>query len=410
MVTSPHVCIIVQNLPVPFDRRVWLECRALTAAGYRVSVVCPAGPGDLPEQVLDGVTLHKYAAPATGSGPVAYAREYLYSFAATARLVARVERRRHIDVLQACNPPDIFWPLALGLRPRGTAFVFDHHDLCPELYEAKFGNRSFLYRLLRTLERRTFRAAQHVVSTNESYRAIAVRRGGKRPDEVTVVRTGPDPDRMRRGTAVPALRRGRRHLAVYLGVMGPQDGVDLAIRAADHVVHRMGRTDVAFTLIGAGEAYDDLVRLRDELGLGDVVELPGRLPDDDVAALLSTADVGLCPDPLNPLNDVSTMNKTMEYMAYGLPVVAFDLAETRVSAAAAAVYAEPNRVEMFAELVVGLVDDDARRREMGDFGRRRVVEELAWSRQVPGYVEVFDRLTATERPAEAPILVSELVR
>lgn len=397
-----HVCIIVQNLPVPFDRRVWLESRALVDAGYAVSVVCPKGPGDPEEEVLDGVRLYKYPAPRTGASAAAYAREYAYSFVATARLVVRAWRRDRFEVLQACNPPDIFWPLALALRGAGVRFVFDHHDLCPELFESKFGRRrSLLHRALRGLEWCTFRAADHVVSTNESYRAIALERGAKRPSDVTVVRTGPDPRRMRAGEPNPARRRGRRYLVVYLGVMGPQDGVDLALRAADHVVHHLGRDDVAFTFIGGGESYGDLVALRSELGLEDDVELPGRLPDAEVAELLSTADVGLCPDPKNPLNDLSTMNKTMEYMAYGLPVVAFDLRETRVSAGDAALYATPNDVAELAESLVALLDDEPRRRAMGARGRERVVGTLAWSRQQGNYLAVYDRLLDRQHPAPA---------
>lgn len=400
---APGVLIIVQNLPVPFDRRVWLECQALTAAGYRVSVVCPQGPGDPPEQELDGVTLYKYRPPKTGTGKAAFVREYVYSFCATARLVARAWRHRRFEVLQACNPPDIFWPLGLVLRMRGVKFVFDHHDLCPELYESKFGRRdALLYRGLRLLERWTFASAHHVVSTNDSYRAIAMQRGGKVPEDVTVVRTGPDADLMRPSTPHPALRRGRRHLVVYLGVMGPQDGVDLAVQAAAHVVHALGRTDVSFTFIGSGESFDPLVALRDALGLVGYVHFTGRLPDDDVADLLSTADLGLCPDPKNPLNDLSTMNKTMEYMAYGLPVVAFDLRETRISAQEAAAYATPNDVADFGALIGALLDDEPRRRRMGAFGRRRVVDALAWSHQERHYVGVYDRLTLRQGIAGEP--------
>lgn len=231
-----------------------------------------------------------------------------------------------------------------------------------------------------------------MTSTNDSYRAIAIERGGKRPEDVTVVRTGPDPARLRAGEPDPALRRGRDHLAVYLGVMGPQDGVDLAVRAVDHLVHELGRTDVSFTFIGSGESYDELVALVRQLGVDEYVDLPGRLPDEDVARLLSTADVGLCPDPKNPLNDVSTMNKTMEYMAFSLPVVAFDLRETRVSAGEAAAYAQPNEVAHFARLVVDLIDDEPRRRTMGALGRQRVIDSLAWSHQQQRYVGVYDAL------------------
>jgi glycosyltransferase involved in cell wall biosynthesis len=254
--TSPRILIVVQNLPVPFDRRVWLECNALTAAGYDVTVVCPKGKNDPGRQVLDGVTLLKYRTYAPGGRALGFVLEYIYSFLATARLVLRARRQGRFDVLQACNPPDIFWPIARWLRRRdGTRFVFDHHDLCPELYDSRFPQGHRLPRRgLVALERATFRTADHVVSTNASYAEIALRRGDKSPADITVVRTGPDPERLRRREPVPALRRGRRHLVAYIGVMGPQDGVDLAVRAAAHVVHDLARDDVSFTLWGAATA------------------------------------------------------------------------------------------------------------------------------------------------------------
>ncbi|MFN2609032.1 MAG: glycosyltransferase [Acidimicrobiales bacterium] len=240
-----------------------------------------------------------------------------------------------------------------------------------------------------------------MISTNESYRAAALGRGGKRPDEVTVVRTGPDPDRLRRRDPDPAARRGHRHLAAYIGVMGPQDGVDVVLRAAAVVVHDLGREDIGFTLIGSGDAFTELVALSERLGLADHVHFTGRAPDEEVFRVLSTADVGLSPDPKNPLNDVSTMNKTMEYMAFELPVVAFDLVETRVSAGDAAVYVEPNVVEEYAKAIVALVDDESRRREMGAAGRARVEEHLAWHHQRAAYVGVYDRLVGRRGRAGA---------
>jgi glycosyltransferase involved in cell wall biosynthesis len=264
-----RILIIVQNLPVPFDRRVWLECKALVRAGHDVTVVCPKGEGDPAYAVLDSVRIYKYRPYAPGGSKAGFVAEYAYSFLATAWQVARARRHGRFAVMQACNPPDIFWPLALVLRVLDrTTFVFDHHDLCPELYESRFPDGSRVpYRALRFLERRTFRTARHVISTNESYREIARRRGGKGPDEVTVVRTGPDITRLQRGEADPALRRGRRYLAVYIGVMGPQDGVDIVVRAADILVRELGREDIAVTLIGSGDCFDELVALRDELGL-----------------------------------------------------------------------------------------------------------------------------------------------
>jgi glycosyltransferase involved in cell wall biosynthesis len=386
-----RVLIVVQNLPVPFDRRVWLECQALLGAGYDVSVICPKGKGDPDYQVVDSVRLYKYRPYAPGGSKLSFVYEYAYSFLATARLTRRARRSGRFDVMQACNPPDIFWPIALMLRAiDGTRFVFDHHDLCPELYESRFPNGHWLpYRLLRALERRTHRTADHVISTNDSYRAIAIERSGKRPADVTVVRTGPDPDRLQRGPVIPELRRGRDYLAAYIGVMGPQDGVDIVVRAADIVVHEIGRDDIAFTLIGSGDCFDELVALRDTLGLAGHVEFTGRAPDEDVTRILSTADVGLSPDPKNPLNDISTMNKTMEYMAFELPVVAFDLRETRVSAGEAAVYVEPNDLRAYAEAIVKLVDDQSGRAWAGKLGRARVEQELAWSHQLGTYLQVY---------------------
>jgi glycosyltransferase involved in cell wall biosynthesis len=391
--------IIVQNLPVPFDRRVWLECRALTAAGYDVTVVCPKGKGDPDHEVVEGVTLLKYRPYAPGGGAIGFIIEYAYSFLATARLVRRARRAGKFSVLQACNPPDIFWPIALWLRRRdGSRFVFDHHDLCPELFESRFPEGSAMARWgLLSLERATFRTADHVVSTNASYAEIAVRRGGKAGNDVTVVRTGPDEQRLHRIEPEPALRRGRRHLVAYIGVMGPQDGVDLAVRAAAHVVHDLGRTDVAFTFMGSGDCYEQLLALRDELGLQDYLELPGRVPDDTVFEVLSTAAVGLSPDPKNPLNDVSTMNKTLEYMAFGLPVVAFDLKETRVSAGEAASYVESGDVPGYARAIVDLLDDADRGELMGKTGRLRIERGLGWPYQREAYVGVFDALVGRSR-------------
>jgi glycosyltransferase involved in cell wall biosynthesis len=395
----PRILIIVQNLPVPFDRRVWLECKALIAAGYDVTVVCPKGKNDPAHQVLEDVTLLKYRPYAPGGGALSFIVEYAYSFLATAALVLRGRRKGKFAVLQACNPPDIFWPIARWLRRRDrTRFVFDHHDLCPELYDSRFPHgRALPKRGLLALEKATFRTADHVVATNTSYADVAMRRGGKAPADVTVVRTGPDPERLQRRAEVPALRRGRKHLVAYIGVMGPQDGVDLAVRAAAHMVHNLGRVDVSFTFMGSGDSHHELVALRDELGLQDYLELPGRVPDQTVVDVLSSAAVGLSPDPKNPLNDVSTMNKTMEYMAFELPVVAFDLKETKVSAGDAASYIESGDVAAYAQAIAELLDDPDKREVMGKAGRIRIERELGWPYQRDRYVGVYDTLVGRSR-------------
>jgi len=390
-----RVLIIVQNLPVPFDRRVWLECQALVSAGYEVSVVCPKGKDDPAYEVVDQVRLYKYRPYAPGGSKASFLIEYVYSFLATAWLTLKARRRGRFATMQACNPPDIFWPIALVLRAVDrTKFIFDHHDLCPELFQSRFpGGPTLPYRGLLALERRTHRTADHVISTNDSYRDIAITRSGKSPSDVTVVRTGPDPDKLKRGPEDPELRRGRKFLAAYIGVMGPQDGVDIVVQAANVVVHEMHRDDIAFTIIGSGDCFDELVALRDELKLNGHVEFTGRAPDDVVKKILSTADIGLSPDPKNPLNDVSTMNKTMEYMSFELPVVAFDLRETRISAEAAAVYVRPNDVHEYAKAIVELMDDAAGRAQLAKVGRVRVEDELAWAHQERAYLGVYGLLT-----------------
>jgi glycosyltransferase involved in cell wall biosynthesis len=396
----------VQNLPVPFDRRVWLECQSLIEAGFKVTVVCPKAPGDPRHARIEEVDIYKYAPYAPGGSSASFVIEYLYSFFATLVLSLKASLGGRFTAVQSCNPPDLFWPIGVLFRLlHGSSFVFDHHDLCPELYESRFpdGNQ-LIYRALRLMERCTMKTADHVISTNDSYREIAVGRDQVDPRCATVVRTGPDLTRLRRTAAKPSLRGSARYLAAYLGVMGPQDGVDLVLELADHVVHRLGRRDINFTLIGSGDCFDDLVALSQRLDLSDFVTFTGRIPDADVCAILSTADVGISPDPKNPLNDLSTMNKTMEYMAFALPVLAFDLRETRISAGDAAVYATPNDVTELAQLLIDLVDDEHRRLLMGTAGRVRIEQELAWDHQAPRYIGVYEQLpTASRRRTTAAV-------
>lgn len=402
--TPPRVLIIVQNLPVPFDRRVWLESRALTEHGVEVTVVCPKAHGDPSRQTLEGVKILKYRQVQASGGTLSFIYEYIYSFVMTAALVLKARRAGPFHVVQACNPPDIFWPIALFLRRiDGTKSVFDHHDLCPELYRSRFPRgSSAAYRGLVLLERATFRVADRVISTNGSYAEVAHRRGGKSADAVTVVRTGPDDQKFIAGDAKPALRKGRRHLVAYIGVMGPQDGVNIILDAADHIVRVLDRTDVTFMLMGDGECHEALLSQRNALGLQDFVDLPGRVPDEFVKDVLSTADVGLSPDPLNPLNDVSTMNKTMEYMAFGLPVLAFDLRETRVSAGEAARYVQAGGAAAYARALLALLDDQPARERMGRIARQRVEQILSWRHQKRAYLDVYDHLLGRTPRFDSP--------
>ncbi|WP_268220950.1 glycosyltransferase family 4 protein [Streptomyces sp. EMB24] len=370
--------ILVENLSVPFDRRVWQECRTLRDAGWEVDVICPQGTkrDTEPEAVIDGVRIHRYPLRAATGGPAGYLKEYGAALWHTARLARKVGP---VDVVHACNPPDLLFLPALRLKRQGAAFVFDQHDLVPELYLSRFGRgKDLLYRGVCALERATYRAADVVLATNESYKDVAVRRGGRRPEDVFVVRSAPDTERFHPVDPEPELKRGKPHLLCYLGVMGPQDGVDYALRALAKLRDEVGRTDWHAVFVGAGDTFDAMVELSRELGLDGQVEFTGRVPDADLVRRLSTADVCLSPDPCNPLNDVSTMNKVLEYMVMGRPIVSFDLKEARVSAGEAAVYAMGDDEGEFAALIARLLDDPEQRSRMGKSGQERINGPLAW--------------------------------
>ena len=296
----------------------------------------------------------------------------------TLRIARRLSRVEPFDVVHACNPPDLLFLTAVALRRSGARFLFDHHDLVPELYESRFGGESrVLHRATLLLERLTFRTADGVISTNESYLEAAIGRGSMPADRVRVVRSAPDLSRFVPVQPDDSLKRGKPYLACYLGVMGPQDGVDYALRAIARY-GQMGRNDLHATFLGGGDYFDQAVALTRDLGLEEIVEFTGRVPDETVQRYLSTADVCLSPDPKNPLNDVSSMNKVVEYMAMGRPIASFDLHEARVTAQDAAVYAYDNNEDQFAKLIADLLDDPDQRERMGAIGRQRIEESLSW--------------------------------
>lgn len=393
--TARHILILVENLSVPFDRRVWQESRALVDAGFRVTVICPTGVNrdNEREEVVEGVRILRYPLqPATG-GPAGYIREYAVALWRTLQLAVKVRREEPVDVVQACNPPDLLFLIALALRPFGARFVFDHHDLVPELFLSRFpGRRPLLYKMTRIVERMTFASADAVISTNESYRKVAIERGKLPAERVVVVRSAPDLSRFIRREPDSRLSAGKRYLLAYVGVMGPQDGVDYALRALKVLRDDLGRRDLHCIFMGAGDCRDEMVTLSQQLGIDDFVEFPGRVSDEFLQRCLSTADVCLSPDPRNPLNDVSTMNKVMEYMAMGRPIVSFDLVEARVSAGDAAVYVPANDEGAFAEAIDELLRDPQRRSRMGDDGRARLETELSWDVSRRRLVDFYSQL------------------
>jgi len=388
---SRRVLIIVENLPVPFDRRVWQEANTLREAGHEVSIICPIGKGhEARHEVINGISIYRHPLPLEASGAAGYALEYSMALFWEFVLAWRVLLTRGFDVIHACNPPDTIFLIGRFFKLFGKKFIFDHHDINPELYEAKFGRRDFFYRLLCRLERWTFQAADVSIATNESYRRIAIERGGMDPERVFVVRSGPDLRRLKIIPPVESLKKGRKYLVGYVGVMGKQEGIDYLLRAARHIVHDMKRADIHFGLVGGGTELEDMRAYAVALGIGDYVTFTGRVPDHQMLEMLNTADVCVNPDVANEMNDKSTMNKIMEYMALGKPVVQFDLTEGRYSAQEASLYAEKNNELDLAKKIVQLLDDPEARAKMGLFGRNRVETELEWKYEVPRLLRAYD--------------------
>ena len=401
-----RVLIIVQNLPVPFDRRVWLEALALQQAGYQVSIICPMGQhGDFQQRrdILDEIAIYRYPAPPDARHILAYVYEFIYCWLWTAWLSLRVWRERGFDIIQACNPPETYFLLAWFYKRLGRRFIFDHHDLSPEMYLAK-GKRTggLLYRGLLLLEWLTFKTADVLITTNESHRQVAIARGGCAPEQIFIVRSGPDTARLRLLPPEAELKQGFRYLACYLGEMCEQDGVDYLLRAIQQIVQGAGRQDCLFVLMGGGPEGPALRQLCTELGLDTWVRFTGRVSDVDLCRYLSTADLCIDPDPWTQWSDQSTMNKIMEYMFFGKAIAAFDLKENRYSAGEAAAYARINDEEALATLICDLLDDAPRRAHMGAVGQQRIHDELNWSYSIPNLLAAYEkaRLRPGPRPPE----------
>lgn len=378
------VLMIVENLPVPFDRRVWQEALALREAGAEVAVICPVAKGfDRLREVRAGIRIYRHPLPADASTPLGYLVEYGVALFWQSLLAWKVFLQHGFDVIQVCNPPDLGFLVALQFRLFGRRYIFDHHDINPELFEAKFGRRGWGWKLISWVERLNFRCAHTVISTNQSYRAIAMERGRKQPGEVFVVRSAPDTAGLRWPQPVAALRRGHRQLVGYVGVMGEQEGIDLLLAAAQCLVRDHGRTDIGFCLVGGGSSLRQLQDMCVEMGLSDHVWFTGRVSDELLFEVLATADVCVNPDRVNPMNNLSTMNKVLEYMAFGKAQVQFDVKEGRFSAGEASLYARPNDARDFAARILELLDDPARCAQMGALGRHRFESELSWERQKP---------------------------
>ena len=373
------ILIIVENLPVPFDTRVWQEATTLVENGYTVSVICPKGKGyEKEEEVLAGVHIYRHDLKTEGSGFVGYVKEYGSALYHEIRLAKKIYKEIGFDVIHGCNPPDDIYMVAKHFRKYGVRYVFDHHDICPELFEAKFGKRGLLYKSQLWLERQTYRHAAFAFVTNESYKKIAIERGGMDPAKVYVLRSGPRLERLRIQEPKLELKKGRKYMVGYLGVIGKQEGIPYLLEAARYIRNELHRDDICYGIVGGGTSLEELKTLSVSMGIDDIVTFTGRAPDDVMLDYLNTADICVNPDEYNPMNDKSTMNKVLEYMALGKPIVQFDLTEGKYSAKEASVYANPNDAVDMGKKIVELLDNPQKRQEMSVYGRKRIVEELSW--------------------------------
>ena len=390
-----RVLIIVQDLPVPYDRRTWLEATTLRRHGYLVSVICPKAEGFKKSyERLEDVDIYRYGLPFEAYGVLGYLLEFIWCFVRSAMLSVRVAfLGRGFDAIHTCNPPETYWLLGLMWRPFGKRLLFDHHDLSPEMYLAKYRTSGGpLYRALLALEKMAFATAHTVIATNESYKEVACRRGGVPPERVFVVRSGPDITRLQVREPEPALRKGRRFLCAYLGKMCEQDGVDYLIRVAKILCVDRHRDDILFVFMGGGPAQPALVRYAEEADLLTHCHFTGYLSDGDICRYLSTADIGIDPDPKTEWSDKSTMNKIMEYMFFGCPIIAFDLKENRFSAQEGAIYVTPNSEEEMADKIEYLLADEQRRVQMSAYNKQRVRSSLLWENSVPHLLNAYRHL------------------
>jgi glycosyltransferase involved in cell wall biosynthesis len=387
------ILIIVENLPLPRDIRVWNEARSLHAAGYEVTVLCPKGKGyEDGYEFLDGVHIYRHPMAREGDSALGHLVEYGCALFWELFYSLWIYFRRGFQVIQGCNPPDNIFLVALPFKLLGVKYIFDHHDVCPELYLSKYGRKGMFYKVQLWLERATFRCSDVVMSTNNSYRESALTRGGMQEDDVFVVRNGPDLRSFRPVPSNLALKNGKQYLVGYVGNMGSQEGLDILLDAVLEL-KKQGRRDIHFTCVGGGPGLASLRKMTEEKDLGDMVKFTGRIPDAELLEILSTADVCVNPDRPCAMNSMSTMIKIMEYMALGKPIVQFEGIEGRFSAQGASLYSngDGDMALDFAEKIVWLLDRPEERARMGDLGRRRVEEQLAWEHSVPNLLGAYER-------------------
>ena len=384
--------IVVENLPVPFDRRVWQEAKALNDAGWKVSVICPATKKyPLAYEQIDGISIYRHPLFLEADGALGFIAEYATALFHEFRLLLKVWRREGFDVIQACNPPDLIFLVALPFKLIGKRFIFDHHDVAPELFVAKFNRKGPFHALLHAVEWLTFKSADMVISANNTFRDIAIGRGGKKPEDVVAVYGVPDRSHIRRIAPDPLVCKGKPLVLGYIGIIGDQDGVDHVVRVV-HTLKQQGRTDFHCVVVGDGPALPKVKALAAQLGVTDSMTFSGYLSGDALLGHLCAFDIGLIPDPINPYNDKISMNKVFEYSALGIPSVAYPLTETKRLLKDGGVYAETPNPKGLAKACLTLMQDDGVRQRTGLAAKRISDATFNWSREASKYVDVFDRL------------------
>jgi len=384
-----HILIVVENLPVPFDRRVWQEANTLSENGAKVSIICPIMKGYTKKyEVINNIEIYRHPLPFEASGALGYLFEYSTALFWETWLTIKINAKKRLDVIHGCNPPDLIFIVAFFFKFLGVKYVFDHHDINPELYIAKYNKKGFFYKLMILFEKLTFKTADYSIATNESYKEIAIRRGGMDPEKVQVIRSGPKLDRLQILPAEEKYKKGRKFLLGYVGVIGEQEGIDLLLQSLKIIVSK--RQDIQLAIVGGGTHVEELKKLCTQLELDDYVDFYGRVSDEVLVGVLNTADVCVNPDKPTEMNNLSTMNKIMEYMALKKPIVQFDLKEGRFSAMEASLYAKD--VNDFAEKIILLIDDAALRNKMGNYGYDRVIKELSWDHESEKLVQFYENI------------------
>ena len=398
-----HILIVIENLPAPFDRRVWQEATTLKENGADVSIICPKMKGyDKSYEQIDGIDIYRHPLPIEGHGAFGYLMEYGTAIFWEAWLSCKIYLKKRFHVIHGCNPPDLIFITALFFKMLGVRYVFDHHDINPELYLAKFGKKGFFYRCMVFFERMTFKAADYSIATNESYKKIAVERGGMEAEKVTVVRSGPSLKRLKITEGDSTYKKGREFLVGYVGVIGVQEGLDLLLESVKHIVQK--RDDVQFAIIGSGTALDEIKLLANELGVQDYVDFYGRVSDEKLVGILNTCDVCVNPDRPTEMNNLSTMNKIMEYMALRKSIVQYDLKEGRASALEASLYAENDNTADFAEKIMFLLDNENESKRMADFGYDRVINKLSWDYEQVRLIDFYCEVLELPKKAEVAVV------